>query len=293
MSYPVASQLIKVYPPRGPLQQYRFKEATAFHCFRCGASKKSKLITIYNNDWHKRLCNGCYGKLLSIYNVKAGTGPSNEKAEALAEILLSLLTRDQEREAQRLFQTSEKRSIFLSEKTTRFLATADYVARSLSHEASLDWSPAVIGLCKAVELELVERLIIPLNIMRGDPSLDKDVKDKDIGRIAKFIRDGTGKPPELGTFAHFLQTLINSKSRRTTSALMQAFLGQLRDWPGANWILDLNGLYESLLLLTRKFRNRAAHVDDLEQQDFENCRALVIGDQGLIWRLVQATQLHR
>jgi len=63
---PIPSQIEKEYPLRCPLCQYRFKEATAFHCFRCGVSKKAKLITIYAHDWNRRLCNGCYGRLLSI-----------------------------------------------------------------------------------------------------------------------------------------------------------------------------------------------------------------------------------
>jgi len=31
----------------------------------------SKLITVYRGDWSKRLCNSCYGRLLSIYEIKA------------------------------------------------------------------------------------------------------------------------------------------------------------------------------------------------------------------------------
>ena len=68
----VPSEIIKSYPTRGPLQQYRFATATAFNCFRCGTSKRAKLITIYADDWSRRLCNGCYGNLLSVYKIKAG-----------------------------------------------------------------------------------------------------------------------------------------------------------------------------------------------------------------------------
>lgn len=99
---PIPSQLQKEYPARGPLQQFRFKEATAFYCFRCGTSKKAKLVTIYGQDWNRRLCNGCYGRLLSIHEIKAGTGEDDEKAEALANLLLSSLNTDQKRELQRL-----------------------------------------------------------------------------------------------------------------------------------------------------------------------------------------------
>ena len=62
--------ITKEYPQLGPLQQFRFDKSVSFSGFRCGQNKISKLITIYNNDWNKRLCNGCYGRLLSIYNIK-------------------------------------------------------------------------------------------------------------------------------------------------------------------------------------------------------------------------------
>ena len=72
MPRPVPSTAIKTYPPRGPMQQFRFADVTAFECFRCGQAKKSKLLTIYSGDWNRRLCNGCYGRLLSLYDIKAG-----------------------------------------------------------------------------------------------------------------------------------------------------------------------------------------------------------------------------
>lgn len=284
--HPIASQLEKEYPPRGPLRQYRFKDATAFHCFRCGTSKKAKLITVYASDWNRRLCNGCYGRLLSIHEIKEGTAEDDEKADQLSQLLLSLFNRDQLQELQHLFLLNEKRASSLAPSTLKFLATSEHVAKSLTSDDDLDWSPAVIGLCKAVELEVVERLVTPLCGVAG---LENDAKDKDIGRIAKFCKDANTKPPELGTFGHFLQTLINSESRRSTSCLMQAFMSRLQKLSHANWILDMNGLHAGLVTLTRDYRNRAAHIDDLQRTDYDTCRELVIGDNGLLWRLVQST----
>ena len=43
----VPSTVIKTYPKRGPLQQFRFAESTAFRCFRCGDTKRPRLITTY------------------------------------------------------------------------------------------------------------------------------------------------------------------------------------------------------------------------------------------------------
>jgi hypothetical protein len=76
-------------------------EGTAFRCFRCGDIKKSKLITIYSGDWSRKLCNGCYGRLLSLYEIKAGTVADDIRVDRLAEMLLSLATVDQQHEATR------------------------------------------------------------------------------------------------------------------------------------------------------------------------------------------------
>lgn len=62
---PFPAPVVKIYPKRGPLQQFRFAEATSFRCERCGRVKKSKLVVRYENDWSRLLCNACYGKILS------------------------------------------------------------------------------------------------------------------------------------------------------------------------------------------------------------------------------------
>ena len=84
---PVPSTVTRTYPPRGPLQQYRFAEGTAFRCFRCGGTKQSKLITVYAGDWSRKLYNGCYGRLLSLYEIKAGTAAEDQRADQVAQLL--------------------------------------------------------------------------------------------------------------------------------------------------------------------------------------------------------------
>lgn len=133
---PVPSTVTKAYPPRGPLRQFRFASATAFRCFRCGTSKKSKLITIYAEDWSRRLCNGCYGNLLSVYKVKAGSGPDDARAEQLSLEVLKLVSKDDQRRAERLVLASENRARHLSPKSLRFLGTAEHIASELTAEPS-------------------------------------------------------------------------------------------------------------------------------------------------------------
>ena len=284
------SDLTKTYPQRGPLQQFRFAAATAFRCVRCGRSKKSKLIVIYGGDWSRKLCNGCYGRLLSLYDVKAGASPIDEKAEHLTALLLSAVSTDEQRRAQEYLLVSEDRSNHLSPESLRFLATTEYLAASPSSEVQLEWSPVIIGLCKAVEMEVVSRLIRPLAQLSESLDLANDKKDSDIARVAVFCADPSRKPPELGAIAHFLQTIIHNQHRRSTSELMRGFLSLAADWSGSEWLLDPYGLWQAITSLTTDFRNRAAHVDELSESDYHRCHELVVGSEGMLWKLVTSVE---
>ena len=290
---PVPANVIKSYPQRGPLQQFRFAKSTAFRCLRCGASKKSKLVTIYTGSWSKRLCNGCYGRLLSVYKIKAGAKGDDERSEALASALIATVAREDRREAERLYRTNERRAAHLAPKAVLFIATAEHVAAKLQSEPQLEWSPAVIGLCKAVEFEVVSRILIPLAESSMDADLSVDRNDKDLKRVVNFCMDQSRPTPELGAFAHFLQTVIHSRRRRETSTIIRRFLQLAGDWTGSNWILDPASFHQSLNTLTRNFRNRAAHIDELGEHNYLRCRELVIGAQGVIWKLVESTRRHR
>ena len=267
-------------------------ESTAFACFRCGQPKKSKLIAVYNHDWSKKLCNGCYGRLLSLYEIKAGTAADDQRAEELGSVLVSSVALDDQREAEQLFKTSEKRSEYLSPEGLRFVATAEHVAGHLDAAPQLEWSPAVIGLCKAVEAEIVGRIVRPLAAHTSRDNLGDDKRDPDVGRMAIFCSEPSRKPPELGTFAHFLQTAINSQQRRQTSVLIRAFLHVAADWTGSQWLLDPKGFHPALMSLTTNFRNRAAHIDELGKEDYHACRDFVLGSHGLLWKLVLSTTRH-
>ncbi len=288
----VPSKLKKTYPQKGPLQQFRFADATAFRCFRCGASKKAKLITVYGGDWSRRLCNGCYGFLLSIYKITAGTAPEDERAEQLARLLTSFVSADDRRHAEQLLLASETRAKRLSPEALHFLATAHHVAAGLGSEPQLEWSPSIICLCKAVEVEVVNRLVRPLAQCAQAKDLGPDKTDKDIRPVAVFCADPNRKPPELGTFAHFLQTVIHSEHRRDTSSLIGSFLKLAGDWRGSQWILEPTGLYQALTTLTKEYRNKAAHIEELDEADYHNCRELVMGSEGILWRLSLSVEVH-
>ncbi len=290
---PIPSTLTKTYSQIGPLQQFRFAKATAFDCFRCSKSKKSKSIVIYRSEGSKRLCNGCYGYLRSLYKVKAGTSPDHKKIEQLSAYLLGAVKVDKQKQAERLLLTSENRANRLSSEALRFLATTEYLADSLRSEIDLEWSPVIIGLCKTVETEVVNCLIRPLAQQAESLDLASDKRDRDIGRVAAFCADPSRKPPELGTIAHFIQTVFHSRQRRHTSELMRAFLRLATDWNGSQWLLDPDGLRLAIVTLTTEFRNKAAHIDELTEVDYRRCRELVVGSEGILWKLVTSVEGHR
>ena len=277
--------IIKEYPPRGPMRQFRFEKVIAFACFRCSQEKKSKLITIHNENWNKRLCNGCYGRLLSIYEIKANSQSEDEKVKGLSELLLQLVSDNDIRLTTERLRIKENRFNHLNELSIRFLASADHISSKLDDDYSLDWSPVVIGLCKSFENELVSKIIRPFKDYCKNISLEKDRDDKDIGRIAKFIDSEDAKEPELGTFGHFLQTALNSRQRRETSNLIKAFYDFLSNYPHSNWILDNSGLLRAIQTISKDYRNRAAHIDELTKIDFEECKTLLIGNDGALWKM--------
>jgi hypothetical protein len=59
------SRIMKTYPPKGNLQQFRLEQLHKFDCARCQETKRSKLVVVDNGDWSRLLCNGCYGHVLS------------------------------------------------------------------------------------------------------------------------------------------------------------------------------------------------------------------------------------
>ena len=154
-------EVTKTYAQRGPMRQYRLAASTSFRCFRCGQAKTSKLVTVFRQDWNNLLCNSCYGRLLSLHDIRAGSADDSERADALAEQLLALTSVDEQRDAMELLRIRANRIDQLTERSQRLLATSEFVASHLANATDLDWSAAIVGICKAVEVELVKRVIEP------------------------------------------------------------------------------------------------------------------------------------
>ena len=286
-------EVTKTYAQRGPMRQYRLTASTSFRCFRCGLAKTSKLVTVFRQDWHKLLCNGCYGRLLSLHDIRAESADDSKRADALAEQLLMFASADERRDAMELLRIRANRIDQLSDRSQRLLSTSEFVASHLANATGLDWSAAIVGICKAVEVELVKRLIEPLALECRYADLDRDIQDNDLRRIARFCAGRTDKAPELGVIHHFLQTARNSRHRQDTSPLLHALRQILRQWPDSDWLLESDGALVVLEQVTAQHRNRAVHTEALEESDFDACHQLVLGENGMLWELVRATKSRR
>ena len=106
----------------------------------------------------------------------------------------------------------------LSETARQMLATAHAVAPTLRGATGLDLSVAIIGLCKAVEVEAVHRIAEPLRLAATGQDMTVEMKDSDFARVAATARGE--ERAGTGSLAYFLRTAINSKKRAETSVLV-------------------------------------------------------------------------
>jgi hypothetical protein len=281
-------EVVKTYPQRGPLQQYRLAVSTSFLCSRCGTSKTSKLISTVDADWDRLLYNGCYGRLLSIWDIKTGSLEDEPREAALLQMLASAAPATEVMRVLSGLIASEPNYAQLSDAAQRMLATAHAVTPALRGATGLDWSIAIIGLCKAVEVEAIRRIAEPLRLAASNQDISAEAKDRDFARVARYCQ-GAANAPELGSLAYFLRAAANSKGRAKTSVLVSALRTMTKAWPSSDWLFAVGGFSNAVEQLTREYRNPAAHTALLDEEDFSRCSNLVHGQDGLLWRLAIAT----
>jgi hypothetical protein len=110
-----------------------------------------------------------------------------------------------------------------------------------------------------------------------------------MGRITKYCVGRAERPPELGAIGRFLQTVAHSR-RRAGSVTLQAFKRLLAQWPRSDWLVDDSGAIAAFRELTDRYRNRAAHTAEVTEDDFVTCREFVTGTDGILWKLLSATE---
>jgi hypothetical protein len=278
---------VRTYDPRGPLQQHRLPTSHTFTCWRCGSTKTSKLITVVDTDPQRLLCNGCYGQLLSLWEIKAGDLPDEDRDRAVLQLLAKSVPAGQVAAARRRLQNRTAVYSSVSDQAQLMLATADAVGAALRHTSGLDWSAAVICLCKAVELEVVRCVAEPWRAATTGLDLSVDLKDTDLARMARYCA-GRAPAPELGALSYSLGVAASSRARRETSPLVSSLWRLVGTRAAASWWVEATGLPAVLSDLSTRFRNPAAHTSVLTAEDYGICRAHVLGSDGILAQLMRA-----
>jgi hypothetical protein len=178
----------------------------------------------------------------------------------------------------------------LSDFTRRCIKSAEWIADQFNSEPDFEWSCAVLPLCKGLENEIHEKMLSPLRQASAGESLKHDCDDKDFARVAKYCAGRTKTPPEMGSFAWFLGTAINSKSRRERSQLLRIFFHLIAAMANQSWLLSTNGLLLAINEVTQRFRNPAAHLETLTRIHYQECQEFLIGENGVLWALIEATR---
>jgi len=285
-SVPFRLDVVKHYPPQGSLRQYRLAKATSFTCGRCRGDKTAKLVATVDGAWEPLLCNGCYGWLLSVWKVKASALGESARDAELTRLLREQVTEPQVRRAGTRLGQDDARLARLSPEAMTMLATVEVVVEAFKDRTptDLDWSAAVVGLCKAVELEVVRLFAVPLRQGTTGVDLSADRSVQGFKHMLDFCT--RGREITLGQVAYFLRVL--TEAPRSDSPLVRATRLLSARWPRSDWLFAPSGLVDSLLTLTREHRNPAAHTGVLSQADYLLCLDRVRGTDGILPRLLDA-----
>jgi hypothetical protein len=124
---------------------------------------------------------------LSIWEIKAGSLEQESRGVALLEMLASAAPAGEVARAQSRLIASALHHARLSEAAQRMLATAHAVTAARRGATGLDWSVAIIGLCKAVEVEAVHRIAEPLRLAANDQ--DRPLAEGFLASLKDAVRD--------------------------------------------------------------------------------------------------------
>ncbi len=170
--------------------------------------------------------------------------------------------------------------------TLRVLVTAEQIRKALPDLP--DCSAIVIEYCKAVEIELNHRLLVPLRShLNGAGSSNSACLSipNELGRLKQYVYGASAKQIELGALANTIEAALRYDSHPLAAGLMQ----NIRALPLMG---SPKKLIDSVLNLTQNYRNPAAHKAILSSMQMERCRELVLGattDIGLLFRIVQSS----
>jgi hypothetical protein len=170
--------------------------------------------------------------------------------------------------------------------TVAALASAELIRSTIP--SLPDCSAVVIEYCKAVEIELNEKILRPLRAHWSRRSISDDYRSPgELRRLHDYLFGASPRPLELGTLAVTLDA--TGHPRHDGNPVAVSLRTHLQELPFHDEIIP--ALPRDLLRLSRDFRNPAAHKARLSPEQLEDCRDFVVGTDsqpGLLTRILKA-----
>ncbi len=148
-----------------------------------------------------------------------------------------------------------------------------------------DYSGIIIEYCKAVEIELEEKLLAPLKRqwqLTGAPLIGLEAKVK---RLNTYMFSSSDKKLELGTFASQLENALNCTSDLVAKSLLDSI-------DALPLTIDAQGLVTEIYAISRSFRNPSAHKTIMTKSDLLKAKKSIFGsgsEIGILAKLIQAS----
>jgi hypothetical protein len=155
------------------------------------------------------------------------------------------------------------------------LRTAEYLYSVRSYIP--DCSVGMLGYCKSVEIELRNKLFVPLRKYWASMSRPQMNASASLERLYEYIFNSGNVHLELGTMTYIINHSLKSENNNDDVAI--SLRKQMEYFPNAIWMRT--SLVNDLFKLKKYYRNPAVHEKIFSSSEFERCREIVIGSDSV------------
>lgn len=259
---------------------------TIFKLYRLQVEIGKDFLSWLNSRGRKAYARSFEGEFLDI--IDTAYVDAESKAEEIHRIVSEFLTKQKLDDIALHAYPPEFFTLFprMHPDTIKVLKTAQIIESALPNLP--DCSAVIIEYCKAVEIELADKILKPLRqywLSSSQCHASVPPVPRNLHRLGKYLFRTPPKPLELGTLAEQIESAIDCLSNPVASSLIE----HIKALPFTN--SSPMELVRDVLHLTRNFRNPAAHKSLLPRQLIDQCREFVIGTYvkpGLLFRIIEA-----
>lgn len=155
------------------------------------------------------------------------------------------------------------------------LRTAEFLYSVRSHIP--DCSLGMLGYCKSVEIELRNKLFIPLRKYWANTNRPQVNTSINLEKLYEYIFNSEKASLELGTMTHIINYSLKSENDNDDVAI--SLRKQIEYFPNAIWMET--SLVNALFKLKNYYRNPSVHEKIFSKSEFERCRQIVIGSDSV------------